>query len=315
MSVILETVRGRALHVRTLGWLVFAGLLTGNAVGFVTANESTSQLIDRIVISAGLFVLLFGLIFRERSQVRKQKYANIQEDLHDIQHTIRNQVTILRLMEGLPPSSRHVHRFLVRQNLRECLNSFASIFTHLTGTQCRATIKMIEPGAAHDEKPVVYTLMRDSDSESAVGAEDAKRREKGQDLLEANTDFSTVFGESGQRWFFCNDLPALSSYMNSQAPNLSQRNLSGFRGALNAFWAIDWTLPYRSNIVWPIRQTAIVEEIDSEFRFVGFLTIDSPRKNAFDVKLDTYLGASVADSLYYMLVRLDEVGTTGGTDD
>jgi len=311
---VADTVKDRSPHWQKIGFLVIAGLLLGYIFPFLGASESWSQWIDRVVISLGFFILLFGLIWRELSRIRKEKYANIQEDLHGIQHIIRDQFTILSLMEGASAQDRRLHAHVVRENVQECLNRFASIFTLLTGTKCRATIKMIEPGASPD-KPVVYTYMRDVDSERFFDADDLARRDAGSDLLEENTDFSFVFGEGGERWFFCNDLTAQSNYLNSRDPNLAKRNLSGFRGLLNFWRPVDWNLPYRSNIVWPIRQKPIKADLGSEFRFVGFLTIDSRHRGVFDIKFDTHLGASIADSLYYMLVRLDEVGSAGGEND
>jgi len=310
---VAETVKDRSPYWQKLGFLVIVALLSGYGLRFLGASESWSQMIDRAVISIGFFVLLLGGIYREISRIRKEKYANVQEDIHGIQHVIRDQMTILKLMEDLSIEDRKLHAHIVRANLQECLNRLAAIFTLLTGTKCRSTIKMIEPGASTDQ-PVVFTFMRDVDSERFFDSDDRARRDSGADLLADNTDFSVVFGESGERWFFCNDLPSRTNYRNSRDPNLIHRNLSGWRGLGNLWHPVDWNLPYRANIVWPIRQKQIKADLGSEFRFVGFLTIDSNHRGVFDVKFDPHLGASVADSLYYMLIRLDEVGSTDNED-
>ncbi|MEO1113976.1 MAG: hypothetical protein AAFY05_16640 [Pseudomonadota bacterium] len=311
INQIKDTVKDRSPHWQKIGFLLIVGLLLGFCFRFLEVSETWSQLIDRIVISLGFFILLFGLVWREISRIRKEKYANIQEDIHGIQHIIRDQYTILSLMEQISTAeTRLLYAQVVSANVQECLNRLASIFTLLSGTKCRASVKMIEPGASKD-KPVVYTYMRDVDSERFCEGDDIARRDAGSDLLEDNTDFSHVFGESGERWFFCNDLPSQSNYLNSRDGNLSRRNLAGFRGLLNFWRPVDWNLPYRSSIVWPIRQKPMKAIPGSEFKFVGFLTIDSRHRGVFDINFDTHLGAGIADSLYYMLVRLDEVGNTG----
>lgn len=308
-----ETVKDRSPHWQKLGLVTIAALLAGYVLNYLEAAPNWSQWLDRLVVSAGFFILLFGLLWREMTRIRKEKYANIQEDLHGIQHIIRDQLAILDLMDGRSRDDVMLHAHIVEGNLQECLNRFASIFALLTGTKCRAAIKMIEPGATPD-KPVVYTFMRDDDSERFSITDDQNRREAGVDLLEENTDFSSVFGEKGQRWYFCNDLPAQSNYENSKDKSLSKRNLSGFRAFMNVWKPVDWNLPYGSSIVWPIRHKGN-EPLGSDFSFLGFLTIDSRHRGVFDVKFDTHLGASVADSFHHMLVRLIEVGTKEGSDD
>jgi len=308
-----QTTKDRSPHWQKLGLLTIAALLAGYVLNYLEAAPTWSQLIDRLVVSVGFFILLFGLLWREMTRIRKEKFANIQEDLHGIQHVIRDQLTILELMEGRSEDEVRLHAHIVEQNVQECLNRFASVFTLLTGTKCRATLKMIEPGKTTD-KPVVYTFMRDIDSERFFKDDDDERRAKGADLLEDNTDFSSVFGTKGERWFFCNDLTAQTNYLNSRDKNLTKRDLAGLRAFMNLWKPTDWNLPYSSTIVWPIRHKGNVP-LGAGFSFLGFLTIDSRHRGVFDIKFDTHLGASVADSFHHMLVRLIEVGTRDGTND
>ena len=312
ISKIRESTRDRSRYWRALGLLAIGALLAGYAISYLKLSDTWSEYLDRLVVSLGFFILLFGLLFREITRIRKEKYANIQEDLHGIQHAIRDQLTILDLMEGKSEDKILLHGSIVEKNVQDCLNRLATIFTLLTGTKCRATIKMIEAG--ENDEPVVYTFMRDEDSERAHQFEDQSRRDGEEDLLDENTDFKFVFGTEGHRWFFCNDLPSQSNYLNSRDKNLANRNLAGYRAFLNMWKPIDWNLPYSSTIVWPIRQKQI-PALNADFSFLGFLTIDSRHRGVFDERFDTHLGSGVADSLHYMLMRLIEVGTRNGTND
>jgi hypothetical protein len=303
-----EATKGRSPHWRALGLLAIAALLMGYVVRYVGAPDTWTQVIDRIVVSVGFFVLLFGLLFREITRIRKEKYANIQHDLHDIQHIARDQHTLFDLMQDRTEENLKLQSHLVQRNLQDCLNSFASALSIVTGTKCRAAIKMIEPGA-NPEKPVVFTYMRDIDSERHTKSDDQNRKADGSDLLEDNSDFVSVFSEEGPRWFFCNDLTTQPNYNNSRDPNLKSRSLSGIKAVWNLFRPVEWKVPYRSTIVWPIRQMKMEEDIGGEFSFAGFLTIDSPHRNVFDENFDTHLGAGVADCFYHILVRQDKIGT------
>jgi hypothetical protein len=306
IDLAVSTTKGRSPHWRWLGWLGVAALLSGYVISYLKLAEDLSHLVDRLVVSLGFFILLFGLIFRELSRIRKEKFANIMNDLHSISHIVRDQHTILDAMAQQNVEEFTLHAYLIKQNTQQCLNHFASIFSILTGTKCRAAIKLIEPG--NDPlRPVVYTFKRDSDSMRFSKADDEDRRTKGVDFLDANTDFKSVFGKTGSRWFFSNDLTTRSNYLNSRDEKLSGRHLTFFESLLNWSKPQQWALPYSSGIVWPIRQRPIDGLSQAETSFVGFLTIDGSHRRVFDERFDVYIGASVADSFYSMLIRLDEV--------
>jgi hypothetical protein len=313
MSSAKEAVKGRSPHWQAIGLLTICGLLVPYVLRFLGASQTWSEYFDRAVVSLGFFILLGGLVFREISRIRKEKYANIQEDLHGISHTARDQLSLLNSMEGMGKEQIKLQEHIVNQNLQHCLNKFSSIFTLLTGTKCRASIKMIDYSRDRT-KPVVYTYMRDGDSHQSFVIDDERRKSNGMDLLGENSDFQIVFGEQGERWFFSNDLTTHGGYINSRAPNLRVRNLTGLRAIINIVRPVDWPLPYTSGIVWPIRQMPLRPNVGTSYKLAGYLTIDSAHRGVFRKNFDTHLGAGVADCLYHMLVRQDEVGTTDGGD-
>ena len=225
---------------------------------------------------------LFLSIWREFFISRQLRYAFVMGDFHRISHNIRD--LRLKLWDILNSNSgnRFSEEFFLKEII-SILTDMSSMFTLLTGTSCRATIKVVKKSG---EKVYICTLARDEKSWSdLVHEEDKKRCEDNKDPLEKNSDFYFLYykyGERGKRWFFSNDLTSLSNYSNSR-----------INGVINKK---NWNLPYVSTIVWPIQG-----KIEGSRYCLGFLCIDSPIKNVFVESSDGEVGSAVADMLFDVL--------------
>jgi len=312
-KLLSETMKDRRPMWQSLRWVLVIGLVVPILVRYTSAPIEISQFIDRLVVSMGFFVLLVGFVFREITRLRKEKYANIQNDLHSISHIIRDQHTLLDQIEskgGSEDSPLHVH--IVNSNIQDCLDHFASIFSMLTATKCRASIKIIRPSRSGTE-PIIHTYKRDTDAARFCDKKDSESSNQENDKLSLNTDFQSLFEYSEPRYFFSNNLPVRANYLNSHNPNLQNREFNFILAALNFFIPQRWNLPYVSTIVWPIRQmqlqtenklTNTITKLSSDTTVLGFLTIDSAHRGVFNERFDIYVGAQVADTLYPMILRL-----------
>ncbi|PCI38899.1 MAG: hypothetical protein COB46_10135 [Rhodospirillaceae bacterium] len=308
IASIKKTIRHAYWHLKFLGWLLIVAMSAKFGFEYFNLYPDINQQIDRGVILAGFFILLLGSIYREISRIRKEKYANIQTELHAIHHTFRDILTCLgdidyanANLEQLKQVKKSIERELIFS-----LDKISASFSMLTGTTCRACIKQIHEDC-DDSRLYSYTLARDSESSKARKHIDKSRFEQKLDPIEANEDFSLLFGED-ERWFFCNDLTRRATYFTSTDPTIG----TGDKNNNIPWWfsfasAIGWTLPYRSTIVWPVQQ----READA-FHFealgcIAFLAIDSEFKNVFHKRFDAPLGASVADGLFHPLLRFADL--------
>lgn len=301
LRTIRNTVKGARKHLVLFGWLLIAAVSVKFAANYFTASKDFDHQIDRIVIVVGFFILLIGSIYREISRIRKEKYANIGAITHAINHTIRDLTTYITQIDVVNQGQAELTQvqLLVQNQLIFILDKVTDLFSMVTNTTCRASIKRIhDPG---DGKLYVYTLARDNVSGRLNRQRDKNRFEKLQDSLEENEDFYSIFGES-KTYFFCNDLLRRTHYRNSSFKVYGKRpdNLRIWQTFVSSLW---WTLPYRSTIVWPIQQLES-DKLSFESRgCIGFLTVDSEFRNVFQKRFDVSIGAGVSDVLFIALDR------------
>lgn len=119
-----------------------------------------------------------------------------------------------------------------------------------------------------------------------VGPRDSKSEKT--DWVSENTDFDKIMF-SGADHFASNDLPAeiMNGYRNSHwTPERLEE------------WARTGEYPYRSTIVWPVRGQIDPSGPNQQWSAVGFLCVDSPDPDVFDLKLDVVAGELIAEALY-----------------
>lgn len=214
---------------------------------------------------------------------RRQAGADlVLPSIHQAQHHLRDATYSLVTQEPRSASER----------LAASLAEMAAAFSIITGSACRASIKLLN--LASDAPPeidplrnpeflYVTTLCRHDHTNP--------RATRGPDPLMGNTDFMQVWDvETPGTCFFSNDLDQLDPYENSHRT-----------GKPRSSWA------YNSAMVWPIQKAGIPSgdgDDDLGFDMLGFFCVDSLARNQFRFDNDFHLGAGYADALYtYLSIR------------
>jgi hypothetical protein len=245
----------------------------------IAGNTSVPATILAIYVCVLSSVLIVLFIRQENRYLREMRYAGALLPMRKAFGEVAN--ASWNLFHDDPSQDAF------RLRLGESLRRFAEAFTLITGSQCRACIKLIQapenPANGHDM--LVSTLCRDHEGS------DPPRHAP--DRIADNTDFKQIFTED-MACFFCNDLPA----------KLSQ-------GYKNSHWdehAIEiGKFDYRATIVWPIERGTRTGTHDVPREIIGFLCIDTLKTNSFHPTYDEALGAAFAQALYLVLHRFREV--------
>ena len=250
-------------------------------VAFVATGQlSVPAIILSVYICVLVTVLLVLLLRQENRYLREARYAPAMLPMRKAYGEIANASWNLFQNE----SSQDAFRVRLRESLRR----FAEAFTLITGSQCRACIKVIqaatEPVVSQDL--VVSTLCRDNE-----GVEPPRHTP---DRIGDNTDFKQIFTEN-KTCFFSNDL-------------IGQLN-HGYR---NSHWQEsdieNGMLDYVATIVWPIERgdTSPFDQ-QAHREIIGFLCVDTLQKGSFLQTYDDALGAAFAQALYLAIYRFRSV--------
>lgn len=279
---------------------IFAALLVvylSAKAGFSYVDHPTSwdELADRVFIYAGFMILLIGSIIREASRIRKERYVNTLEKLQAIGSQIKDLNTYLgRQSERGDAVDTASLKTISITSLQRVLDDFSDIFSMVTGTICRTTIKLI---FVERDTIYVYTLTRDSQSAAVNARYDKERYDKRQDKLEENDDFSAIWDQRIE-YFIENNLPARRDYHNTSFLVYGARP-TGTSIITRWFASVGWNLPYRSAMVFPIRQLGPTTGGEDEAGCIGFVTVDSAFRRVFKPRFDGPLGATVANALFH----------------
>ncbi|MCX7045873.1 MAG: hypothetical protein NTX50_10375 [Candidatus Sumerlaeota bacterium] len=198
-------------------------------------------------------------------QSHNARYKESLIILHGILHRLRDE---LYRLEKNPPDYGNNYDETFCQFL---LDSLQSIFTRVTGAECRTCIK-----AFGRDADTVVTLQRDCLSVAHQAREDLRQKHR----ISYNTDFSLIVSET-QKYFFSNDLEKYPNYKNDSP---------------------DWKTLYRSAIVWPIR---CFDKAKDRYEQFGFLCVDSLQTGVFSEDADVWIGACVADMIFTYLHNVD----------
>lgn len=258
--------------------------------------QEASEYKTRAVLIALLLyfvVLLLFLGYFVHSYARKARYAEAMRCVHDAVHELRNTTAYLKQCK-LKDLSYEYAAFT--KHLQGTLDAMSTAFTLVTGTKCRAAVKIM--GGQNDQGLHVKTLCRDSNSEKHCKCKDDI---EGQEhLISQNTDYNMIM-HNGRNYFLHNSLNDDPNYLNS-----SKQHYKG-------------KLPYAASIVLPIRLVKLVSEgtiKKPRQKVIGFLAIDSSSRKTFTEKYDVQMGATIADAMYPVLdlwSRVHDIHNPGAT--
>jgi hypothetical protein len=280
---------------RLVTWIVIAFICAQVGLRYLGKWQVSESYADRAFVFTVLLLLLGASIYQEWSKLRKERYSTIFGKLQAIASIVKDLNTYLLRQDpersDLDDLKRSVHN-----DLQRVLDTLEDVFTFVTGTQCRTTIKVLFQA---DAKLYLYTLARDSQSGRTNAARDVERRNNKADPLEDNEDFLSVFDQT-QEFFIENNLPARRQYQNTSF------KIYGYPSTGTGFWdrwfpSMGWKLPYKSAMCFPIRQMEPTTGGADAAGCIGFLSVDSAAKKVFEATPDGPLGAAVASALFHPL--------------
>lgn len=265
-------------------------------------------------------VLLGGSLWRESSAVRerrtaeiaaeqaarKQRYADISGRLHIVSLSIKELALKLERARQETRLDKSVLESAT-ERLVGIMDGTAAVFSMLTGTDCRCTIKVVKTDPARTIA-WAHTLARDKRSGQQNARRDDERSRQRHDVIEKNIDFELLYDDKkiDDGYYFNNDLPSGEYYSTSLE-----------RESMSHVWTPQarrqWPLTYRSTIVWPIRQIETGREGNTHF--IGFLAIDSGSPNVFEKAWDTEVGGTIAEQLFLPLWLYHDIDSRLQTDE
>jgi len=302
-----------------LGWLAAAiGVAGGGAsliVG-ITANISIREWVLSLSLTLIVLIALFTLAYREWSRAKPTRVADTMPNQARASELLRNLHVFLRKklvqsQRGDAISSEAI--FQARSTIEEILTIYSDIYSIITATRCRLSIKLIDFGEIgsltaeelnNGEIIYVFTLARDSASTRENKNADLKREKEKLDRLIENTDFLSLWDltHDDTGFFHSADLRSEKDYKSSSLSFWRTRQENPGSVAIK-----DWPLPYRSTIVWPIRQEPRAEFGIADYDTVGFLAVDSPTPGAFDIETNAPIGTMLANALHPILKLYNEL--------
>lgn len=270
--------------------------------------ENYIESADILHIAANIYLatLFFAVVllaaWRQWNTIRKERYANIMPLFHQLLHQIRDLNTYIQSREPKNGSSQEYQQFIDTGKIifGRILDQLNNIFTSLTSTHCRTSIKLTY---TRDGRLYVYTLTRDQGSRQKCQQMDNRRVTQNHDPLDDNVQFATLFNDNEEVWhYICNDLTCDRQFRGTSVtaydPNYARRApTTGGRW----FWPQkqpSWPLPYKSTIACVIRQGPFDANQGVRAEVLGFLTVDSESRNVFEERWDVQIMYAVADALY-----------------
>lgn len=249
----------------------------GFAFSILALVKTQSTIDSSIVWVFGIYIFTIAsmLVVREYTYSRKARYAEAMKQLHKCAHEIRDSYWAIESNNA----------GLCMESVKSSLNSFASAFSIVTGTSCRACIKVIEHDSSKD--PVDFytrTFCRNQKVAQSTNRDDPAP-------LEKNTDFKILYQQDDdENYFLSNNLTKRKRYQNSNWPSRHDKR---------AVFIKERKYQYISTIVWPIRS----REVESNPEVIGFLCVDSLTRGVFERRYDVDTGAIIADMLYPLLSK------------
>lgn len=198
---------------------------------------------------------------------------------------------------------------------KQCCDKIAEAFTKLTGTNCSVAIKVTRGDFKTQGYDIaIDTFVRDGNSMYAR----SNTPYQSPMTLEENSDFKLIYqniknGNKSERHFFSNDLikDVLKGYKNSRLGTHFYDFVKNCKKG-NGYSSVKefWPLSYRSTIVVGIYPLVP----DKDYEIMGFLCIDSPKKDVF-FEYDQEILYGIADTMFNYIEYLLACYNTDTSDE
>ncbi len=270
-------------------WAVVVAAVGGIA-GFirfligVIATTSQAALYETyfLVVASAAMLLASAALFWV--SLRQRRYAYAFEFIHGALHILRDEA--VRQSAKYDPKDEH-------QAVVEVLTAVRSAFCVVSRADCRVTLKTLS------DKP-------DEHAPDSVQTLDAM--ESGGFVVTYARDLLThrLIGHLADPAVPLQDNPRFDRFLSSHAERcVVVRDTTKAEDPFTAnssYVKYQGELPYRSQIVWPLRSSVTAN--GSDYNLFGFLVVDCGRINAFNKKEHFDLGATFADALYLYFASL-----------
>lgn len=243
-----------------------------------------------IAISIIALVLFASLLFWVYRSARRERYANITRLLEAIsEHCRTSRERLLNSQKPGGPNSQ------LKMDLSVILTDVATLFSIVTGTQCRAAVKVLgdveEDDQGNTEEPWVFTLARDRLSAGTYKMSDQVREREHFDRIAMNPHLVDLFGQSDGEDYQCyNDLRRLVR--------------DGSYSSTTIVWALTepgsiTNRPDRRPLPYAAAMIALVQAQDDSH--IGFIGVDSDKPRAFRETWDGPLLVTLANMIGTLL--------------
>ncbi|WP_269386670.1 hypothetical protein [Hoeflea alexandrii] len=296
---------------------LFFGIIGGMATYFATFDPIQKLLEDHVAVSTlaaiylGLLIcsIVIFFVFREYQTSRKEKYANIANSLHVINHNIRD----LNYIQNKHIKSKSDLELTINQQrskIVDILDGIALVFHTITGTKCRSSIKII---SAIEETEYVVTIARNKSEDEILKNFDKKRRKALVDPLSENEKYKQLISPDKEKWhIYCPSVANAPNSTSFTAYMEKEKDVRPPTGWFSSVYNRD-PRPYRSFMTCVIRASNSGTP-DGEQKIIGFLSVDSEATDAFVERWDAQLLYSFADSMAYALDKYQVMAASSGSE-
>lgn len=258
-------------------------------------NEQKADAANLLLIVLVLFLVVW-VMGREFHLARKQKYANASHSVYHLTSKFRelNEYLLECLasaQQGKVVSIKDVQKRF-SDSLQDVCDETVRLFSMVTGTNCRAAVKVPAFDSGDESICWAETIARDTNSAMSNKQLDAMRARDRVDLIVDNEDFFILFDDA---------TPDIGYYIHNNLPKrfksgeLKTTSVRVYKDAAAAggrrMKEGQYPLPYRSTMVWPIRSG----DTETIPRFHAFFAVDSESRRVFYETWDSKIGGSIAE--------------------
>lgn len=237
--------------------------------------------------------LLSWQYFSRLLLARRKAYCEALAGLH----TISSSVAELSRVIEKEYADESAQRELITRHLIGIMDRVSEIFTNITGSRCRATLKAIG-GSPDTRKASTHTLAREEASYQLCREDDEIRSRLRFDEVSRNIHLIQLILSQGphKAYFIRQDLPTAYYCNDYFSTSIDWHYNEMDEDAIpEKHGKPEYPLAYRSTIVWVIRGQTDMD--DERMIPLAFLAIDSPKTCMFIDDWDVELGAMVAAQL------------------
>lgn len=193
---------------------------------------------------------------------------------------------------------------IVKKIISLC-NSVSGVFTKIYGHHIGVCVKMI---SIKNERAFSETLARDKKSSAKNRRTGTKDKSKDEDehWLDMNSDFSYLYlnyddDNKDTSFYHKTKLPIREDYLNTRLRDWPPKKVRLFNSIVRRKL---WPLKYKSTLVVPI--VPLLADDQNQKALRGFLCVDSPKENCFNIQFDVDILKGISDGLYNTIDELQK---------